>query len=105
HFKTRIEDYDAVLESWARAVPAGLITYHASWPLDTYLARVKELLRLKTSQSDEELFPSRDFSVNAAALGSVTLFERHEPERLEDFFTLIHQSLNVVAGAFLKNAV
>lgn len=99
-FKIRIQDYLDLLKAWAAKAPTQLIKFHSGWPLQQYLSTVQELLSAKTELRDEELMPSAEFSVDAAALGAATEFVRHFPERLEDFFTLIHQSLNTCMGVW-----
>jgi hypothetical protein len=105
NFKLRLEDYLKVLNKWAPAMRENLIIYHQDWPLARFLTKLNELLSENLSLNVEQKYPSRDFSVAAAALGSVALFERHEPETLEDMFTLIHQSLNTVVGAQMKDVL
>ncbi|NGX27819.1 MAG: hypothetical protein K940chlam6_01757, partial [Chlamydiae bacterium] len=61
--------------------------------------QVYAIERILESQSDtdpEQLGPSADFSVAAAAFGSGAMFDIHLPAYLEDVFTLIHQNLLAV---------
>ncbi|MEI6789592.1 MAG: PEP/pyruvate-binding domain-containing protein [Myxococcaceae bacterium] len=104
-FKIRIQDYLNLLKTWAPKAPKKLITYHQAWELETYLTRVQDLLSAKNELQDTDLLPSQNFSVFSAALGAGTAFERHFPENLEDFFTLVHQSLNTCMGAWNTEAL
>ncbi|BDC34426.1 hypothetical protein Noda2021_03840 [Candidatus Dependentiae bacterium Noda2021] len=84
-------------------MPANAIQYHVDWSQRRYLEQVEYFLKKKqrTIITDYELKKSSGFSVQAAIMGSVTAFERHFPDTLEDLFMLIHQnSLTVIAAIF-----
>lgn len=101
---TMITEFFEVFKSWAIfLMPERAITYHQNWSLRKYISRVEYILENKLKQliTDDELKKSASFSVQAAILGSVTAFERHYPNTLEDIFMLIHQnSLTVIAAIF-----
>lgn len=105
HFKILLEDYMRVLEKWAKKLPPHLLSYHHRWPLEKYLETLRTRLVNIKLETQEELFPSAGFSVAAAALGTGTEYNRHFPKTLEDIFTNIHQSLNVVSGAMIKDTL
>ncbi|MBL4818791.1 MAG: hypothetical protein JKY15_06125, partial [Deltaproteobacteria bacterium] len=100
NFKTRVEDYLNLLKAWGPKAPQEFVKYHEQWGLSRYLEQVTDLLNAKRSLQTDDLRPSQMFSVSAAAIGATTDFERHFPINLEDFFTLIHQSLNTFMGAW-----
>jgi hypothetical protein len=84
-------------------MPENALSYHSYWPLSGYLQRKKWILEnILLYGNEQTMFQrSKDFSVNAAVLGSGTAFERHFPETGEDMFMLIHQnSLAAVAGTY-----
>jgi hypothetical protein len=54
---------------------------------------IGDILRNCPTNTLAQLMPSQGFSVNAAMIGSPAYFTRHEPQHLEDVFTLIHQNL------------
>ncbi|MES2504264.1 MAG: PEP/pyruvate-binding domain-containing protein [Myxococcota bacterium] len=105
NFKTRIEDYLDLLKAWGPAAPQEYVKYFPQWDLQRYLKQVDELLSAKKDLEATELQPSQMFSVAAAAIGAATAFERHFPVNLEDFFTLVHQSLNTFMGAWNTKAL
>ncbi|MEI6805459.1 MAG: PEP/pyruvate-binding domain-containing protein [Myxococcaceae bacterium] len=104
-FKIRIEDYFDLLKVWAPRAPQELIKFSYNWNLERYLNQVESLLSAKKDLTDTELLPSQMFSVAAGALGAATDFNRHLPQNLEDFFTLVHQSINTCMGAWNGQAL
>ena len=75
-----------------------------SWPLDTYLNKLKEILN-GLPVTSKQLQGSEGFNVSPAALGSAALFQRHFPQTLEDCFTTIHQSLETILGVWAKDLI
>lgn len=64
------------------------------WYLEKYFASVIDR-PFSEQENDYEalhLAPSREFSVQAATMGSQTTYDRHLPRTTEDLFTLIHQN-------------
>ncbi|NGX27743.1 MAG: hypothetical protein K940chlam6_01681, partial [Chlamydiae bacterium] len=57
---------------------------------------IERILESRSDTDPEQLRPSADFSVAAAAFGSGAMFDIHLPAYLEDVFTLIHQNLLAV---------
>jgi len=107
HFKTLVEHFLNLLNAWAHVVPAGVITYHQMWPLDTYLAKLM-MIADHVSLKEEQLLPSSGFAVNTAKLGTAVNFLETRnllPRTLADLFTTVHQSLLVVLGAFAQELV
>lgn len=60
--------------------------------LEQYSRVIQSILQNINTRDVDQLRPSSNFSVSAAMLGASTNFYRHQPETLEDIFTLIHQS-------------
>lgn len=104
HFRTRVEDYLKLFETWLKKAPQANIFFAPKWDAEHYVAKLREILAT-FSNSESELLPSQGFSVAAAALGSGANFEGNFPRSLEDMFTLIHQSLNTVVSAFLTESL
>jgi hypothetical protein len=95
-FKVMLQPYFALLENWLlQFEQSKTIPVAEFWPIDIYLAGVKELVLDIPDNHPDQLRPSQEFSVSAAVLGAKTAFERHYPRRMEDLFTLIHQNLIV----------
>ncbi|MES2198674.1 MAG: PEP/pyruvate-binding domain-containing protein [Chlamydiota bacterium] len=58
-----------------------------------HLSFLRTCLNEKMRSNEEYLlFPSKDFSVEAALIENHAAIERHAPKTLEDIFTLIHQN-------------
>lgn len=92
-FKRMLGPYADLFYDWIEnVVDQKQIPLHGNWPIRKYLSEMKIAFRY----ADEKLYPSPEFSVSSAVLGALTAFERHQPQTLEDYFTLIHQ--NLVAG-------
>lgn len=87
--KKMLTDSFKLMADWAiHMVPEGAIPIKERSSLHENLSEIHSILKKTTG-----LHASPNFSVTAAAFGSVTLFERHKPKTLEDVFTLIHQNL------------
>ena len=104
HFKTLIRLYLELLKNWAPRVDSLKFPLTTQNTIDSYLEESSGYFE-STSDSEDTLLPSPDFSVNAAAIGSQARFSRHIPKTAEDVFTLIHQSLNSVIGQWLNHTV
>ncbi|MBA3603260.1 MAG: hypothetical protein H0W50_06395 [Parachlamydiaceae bacterium] len=94
-FNKMLHPYKDLLQDWGKnLIDTSSIPVHKGWTCNIYLEALNSLLdfNLKTNHSGQ-LNPSSDFSVAAAVLGSTTAFNRHYPNTLEDFFTLVHQNL------------
>jgi hypothetical protein len=99
-FKVMLQPYFALLENWLlQFEQSKTIPVAEFWSIDTYLARMKAIMRDTPDNHADQLRPSQEFSVSAAVLGAKTAFERHYPQKLEDLFTLIHQNLIVCTTA------
>lgn|GEM_PF-5191550 len=98
NFKIMIGKYLELLERWSTFIPNNIIQYHEEWPLDKYLFELKRILN-ETIANNSELFPSPEFNVNGAALGSATNLKRSRITTLEDLFTTIHQSLLIITSS------
>lgn len=99
-FKRMLVPYCALMEKWAlKMVPHGALPTHFQWPIGHYVETMNEILHHLSDNDPQQLLPSRGFSVNAAALGTTTAFDRHFPRTLEDILTLAHQNLLVFLSA------
>lgn len=95
-FKEMLKVYLTLLKTWhAHSSDLKDIKTHVGWPRKKYLDKLESILNTLPSRGEEQLSPSRDFSVAAAVMSSGTWFDRHLPETLEDVFTLIHQNLTL----------
>ncbi|KKQ33259.1 MAG: hypothetical protein US49_C0002G0154 [candidate division TM6 bacterium GW2011_GWF2_37_49] len=101
NFKTMLQANFDLLNCWVHMLPADAFKYHWSWPLDTYISKIQEILNGLGNDSTQ-LMPTKDFSVANACLGSTTAFERNYPQTMEDTFTLLHQNLLVTLSAHLR---
>jgi len=103
-FKQMIEKYFELFKVWVALVPKGVLQYHENWPLKSYLERIENIIK-KLGFAEEQLSPSRNFSVASAIIGRVTEVERCLPFSLEDVFTLVHQNLLIVTSVFTSTLI
>lgn len=98
-FKQMLRDYFSTLEFIALTYVGNekfKVQTERGNRLEDYLMTLKELFTSlpKASHSiSQTLALSSNYTNTAAILGSGTLINRHLPNTLEDFFTLIHQNL------------
>ncbi len=109
-FNVMLKDFLVLCKKLLREImPENAITYHLSWPLNSYLSRVDSLfayiMNNSSYLSDEAIYfqKSVKFSVQTALLGSNTAFERHYPDSPEDMFMLIHQNSLIAVSAIYKS--
>lgn len=104
-FKEMLLPYFQMIEHWMSTLVApGALPLHENWSVQTYLNQMKWSLT-GLPETSASLLPSRDFSVQAAILGSATTFGRHLPETLEDMLTLLHQNGLVAINALNQEIV
>lgn len=116
HFKRRVKSYLEVLEAWSQINNQNInkltcdIGYehsktHYSKIVSPYqyAKHILSLLNDKTNLNSDDFFPSKDFSVVTASLGSPAAMSQHRPKTIEDFFTLAHQSLNTIIAAMMNS--
>lgn len=92
-FQMMLEPYFNMLQIWGKEIVGeSRFPFVNEWNMGSYFSKIEEILKNR-GFGNEQLLPSREFSVAAAMLGSNTAFNRHYPVTLEDVFTLIHQNL------------
>jgi hypothetical protein len=95
--KEMLEPFLKLMRTWSeQMVPDGKIMIHKTSSLFDYLNRMDRLLNEMVDTNLKQFYPSKDNSVASAMMGSGAMFHLHEPETLEDMFTLIHQNCLVV---------
>ncbi len=102
-FKEMLLPYFSLLKNWTLEIlGTNSFPMNERWTEERMLNTIFERLQGMSETNAEQLLPSRDFSVSAAAFGAGTAFERHYPVTLEDVFTLIHQNLLAVTAKLLN---
>lgn len=92
-FASMIHDFHELFQNLGR----DLTEYH-------YLNTMRSLSTSILAHKNERMFKkSREFSVQAAVMGSRTAFERHHPQTAEDLFMLIHQNSLMAVAMKAKN--
>ncbi|MCB1213612.1 MAG: hypothetical protein KDK40_04860, partial [Chlamydiia bacterium] len=105
-FKQMLRPYFESMRDWAlECVGEGIFPMVTPWTLTTYIEEMDERLEELPDNDIQRLYPSRDFSVSARMLGSATEIRRHPIEKLEDFFTLVHQNDNVILDALRSRTI
>ncbi len=104
-FRTMLLPYFSLLKSWHNdIINPESVPVRFNWDVSTYLNKLEELVHADLVLDIKQLNPSRDFSVAAAVLGSMTDFDRHFPVTSEDKFTLIHQNLLAGIGLLIQES-
>lgn len=100
-FKEILILYCHLMENLAKTL---VPEYFNSWKIDSeYFKVISRTLNTLPTDNVSQLWPSRDFSVSGAMLGSRSWLERHMPKHLEDILTLIHQNCLVSLSTFQQS--
>ncbi len=100
-FKRMLLPYEELMSSWVDTFAAHI---PMTMSLGRYLRDIRNRLLNMPDDDMAYLNPSRDFSVSAAIIGSLTAYERHPPRTLEDLMTLLHQN-TLAALSFANQAL
>lgn len=94
NFHKMIAEFSYLMKDWTKLIDQDNFPQHIHWPVDKIIEKIcSEIDNINIEEKDlSDLSPSRSFSVAGATIGSKTDFERHAPETLEDYFTLVHQN-------------
>ena len=99
-FKRMLLPYAELMSSWVGTFAAD-IPMTRGLSLSNYLLGIRNGLLNMSDRDMALLSASRDFSVSAAIIGSLTAYDRHPPRTLEDMMTLLHQ--NTLAALSFAN--
>ncbi len=105
--KKMLDPYLSLLkEMKRRLLPLDIFKDHVTeYSIEGQVDKIEAILEGLSETDPQQLYPSKAFSVSAAAFGSGAYFDSHRPRCLEDVFTLIHQDLLVINEWLLNQMI